>query len=509
MTSNRASTRSVALDHFAEPRLSFAHSRALEDPKSGLFIYGPPDLSSRHGAIRLGLIGTQAGIFIANQWIARMAGHIPASRSDTAQYLPFPGFEAVFGMDWSANGSIEIALDHAEILNALRNSDRYQRVYSVVGLYEEKIRNTVVEEDQIVDVWLAIVPDDLFRLCRPRSTVPSANAIPATFNVTKAMSRRFLGPQQALFSEDVDQAQIYRFHPDFHNQLKARLLADRAIVQIVRESTLVPQAIHQPRRRQDDAMVAWNLSTALYYKSGGKPWHLANVRSGVCYIGLVFKRDETEEDARNICCGAQLFMSDGDGVVFKVAKGNFQSGSKDEYHLPAHSAKAMIELALRAFRDRMGADPTEIFVHGRTRFRREEYEGFKLGCSPSTKVTCVRIQPTTAIKLFTRREMPVLRGTAYIEDDRNAFLWTKGFIPQIGTYPGREVPNPLSVSVVHGDAPIRIVLQDVLALTKVNYNSCVYADGLPVTMRFANAVGEILTSAPIPDGQPLPFRHYI
>jgi hypothetical protein len=38
-----------------------------------------------------------------------------------------------------------------------------------------------------------------------------------------------------------------------------------------------------------------------------------------------------------------------------------------------------------------------------------------------------------------------------------------------------------------------------------------HGDGLPVTRRFADAIGEILTAAPesdIPE-TPLPFRHYI
>ena len=28
----------------------------------------------------------------------------------------------------------------------------------------------------------------------------------------------------------------------------------------------------------------------LYYKAGGRPWQLADVRPGVCYVGLVYKR---------------------------------------------------------------------------------------------------------------------------------------------------------------------------------------------------------------------------
>jgi hypothetical protein len=48
-----------------------------------------------------------------------------------------------------------------------------------------------------------------------------------------------------------------------------------------------------------------------------------------------------------------------------------------------------------------------------------------------------------------------------------------------------------------------------MALTKVNFNACLFGDGLPVTLRFADAVGEILTAAPDVTDAPLPFRYYI
>ena len=121
----------------------------------------------------------------------------------------------------------------------------------------------------------------------------------------------------------------------------------------------------------------------------------------------------------------------------------------------------------------------------------------------------VRIAPSKGLKLYTRREMPVLRGTALRITDRRAFLWTKGFIPRLRTYPGWEVPNPLVVDVNKGNADLRTVMEDVMCLTKVNFNSCVFSDGLPVTLKFADAVGEILTAAPVGDLPPLPFRHYI
>jgi hypothetical protein len=60
-------------------------------------------------------------------------------------------------------------------------------------------------------------------------------------------------------------------------------------------------------------------------------------------------------------------------------------------------------------------------------------------------------------------------------------------------------------------APIQIDgVPLIYALTKLNYNSCRHSDGLPVTLKFADAVGEILVSGPQKQQDPpLPFRHYI
>ena len=121
----------------------------------------------------------------------------------------------------------------------------------------------------------------------------------------------------------------------------------------------------------------------------------------------------------------------------------------------------------------------------------------------------MRIRHDSDIKLYRTGKHPVLRGLAYVRDERTAYLWTKGFIPRLQTYPGREVPNPLLIDVCRGRADIETVLNDIMALTKLNYNACVFADGSPVTLKFADAVGEILTAGPVEGVPPLPFKHYI
>ena len=113
-------------------------------------------------------------------------------------------------------------------------------------------------------------------------------------------------------------------------------------------------------------------------------------------------------------------------------------------------------------------------------------------------------------KLFRNGDYPVLRGTAIILDAHNAYLWTTGYVPRIRTYPGFETPKPLLIEMNRGDGDLMTIMRDVLALTKINYNACDYASGLPVTLKFADRVGEILTASPRGlEAPPMPFRFYI
>ncbi len=52
-------------------------------------------------------------------------------------------------------------------------------------------------------------------------------------------------------------------------------------------------------------------------------------------------------------------------------------------------------------------------------------------------------------------------------------------------------------------------MQDVLALTKLNYNACIYGDGLPVTLRFSDLIGNILTATKNWESEMRQFKYYI
>ena len=63
--------------------------------------------------------------------------------------------------------------------------------------------------------------------------------------------------------------------------------------------------------------------------------------------------------------------------------------------------------------------------------------------------------------------------------------------------------------MIRGDSNIKTICEDILSLTKLNYNSCIYGDGLPVTLRFANVIGDILTVGVEGDVGALQFKHYL
>jgi hypothetical protein len=204
-----------------------------------------------------------------------------------------------------------------------------------------------------------------------------------------------------------------------------------------------------------------------------------------------------------------MFLDSGDGVVFKGAVGPWYSERTRQFHIDRRAAHDLLGIALDAYKRICGGPPRELFIHGRTRLDDEEWGGFESAVGSTTALVGVRIDESNDLKAYGPGEMPVLRGLAAIADDRSAFLWTRGFVPRLRTYPGSEVPNPLAIEVCRGSAPIETVLRDILSLTKLNYNSCKHSDGLPVTLKFADAVGEVLTAGPVGEAPPLPFHYYI
>lgn len=496
-----------------EPTLLFGHNQGMEDPRDGLALFGTLDVGQVYG-IRAGVIGTKEGIRRYKDWVQKIQQ--PLYETETIEHRPiYPGFETTFKIPWKPEPLLERVITDSELDECVHLGDQHLRVFKTVEVYSSRILDADVKEEKKVDIWFVIVPERVWKYCRPQSKVEAALRVTSDEGMSSKRGKKLL-KQPSMFEAENLAAVPYQYEVNFHNQLKARLLDKKILTQIIRETTIAPEEFindsGRPLRQVDTpSTVAWNLSTAVFYKAGGRPWKINNIREGVCYIGLVFKKDESNTDPRYACCAAQMFLDSGDGVVFKRVDGPWHIPGTNTFHLSTEAAKKIVGMAVDAYKEHHEAHkpPKELFLHGRVQFDDDEWNGFSQAVDASTNLVGVRIRDESHFKLFRKQTRAVLRGTAYVRNWRTAYLWTKGFIPRLQTYPGRAVPKPLLIDVCRGESEITTVLRDIMALTKLNYNTCVFADGSPVTLRFANAVGEILTAGPIKDVPPLPFRHYI
>lgn len=498
-----------------EPKLTFGYNQKVADPRDGLTMFGPfAHKNILPEYVNVGIIGANTQRQYLKEYIKKI--HFPINSDKDIARPFFPGLSATFGIKINEKAIKEILIPDNLISEYLKYSDGYQRVHHLSNLFADKLIKYSLEEEHPVTVWFVAIPQEVYKACRPKSYIKSS--IDNNKIGLKKQDRNAL-----LLFDDMNQLrEAYDFEINFHNQLKAKLLRHKIITQIVRDETIAYEQIWSAnpnglteakitREKIMDADKAWSISNALYYKSGRLPWKLGEVREKVCYIGLVYKKIEYTNDNRTACCAAQMFLDSGDGMVFRGVTGKLYDPKTREFHLSYNDANALLSQSIQTFEEIHGRCPEEIFIHSKTYFNDDEWNGFSHAVKNKSKIVGIRIREDSSFKLFRGHSYCVPRGTVFQNGTNKdkAYLWTKGFVPRLQTQMGLETPNPLSIEITRGDSDMEIVCKDVLALTKLNYNSCKFADGLPVTLRFADSIGEILTSGKDVKTDVLPFKHYI
>jgi hypothetical protein len=494
------------IEVFDEPALEFRYGQAVADPRDGLSIFGPYD-ADRPGQpknLSYAVVGTQAGISAFAAWVQCVQGPIVSAGIDL--WPPYPGFSAAFACDLRSQATVEVRLDLTELERAARDSEPQLRASLVVDQYLRAIAR-IKRGDTPVDVVVCLVPDLVYQNCRPRSAVS-----PGVGHRLPSWERRLRSRGQLGLFDDTDPS-VFSYSPDFRRQIKARSMEHEIPIQIIRESTLrteEPQNTWGLRHLTPLADRAWNLSVALYYKSGGKPWRLSTARPGVCYVGLAYRRRDEGGMGRSATCAAQLFLDSGDGIVFMGDDGPWYSPTRRDFHLDRGAATRLLSGVLDTYRVLEGQPLTELFIHSRSGMNDEEFAGFRDAAPHGVTLTGIRVrQEMREARLFREGTRPVIRGSFWRTADDAGYLWTNGFKPRLMTYDGPEIPAPLRLEVQHGEAQIERVARDILGLTKLNYNACRLGESEPVTVGFSDAVGEILVANPnVPKHSPK-FKFYI
>jgi hypothetical protein len=106
----------------------------------------------------------------------------------------------------------------------------------------------------------------------------------------------------------------------------------------------------------------------------------------------------------------------------------------------------------------------------------------------------------TSFRLVWRGFEEAARGT-FCKVDEDSYLFTVGRVPWWGEYPGPHIPAPLQIGSSR-ETDLRERAKEILALSKVDWNTTEGISRLPITLSFARKVG--LGMAELGDNQSPP-----
>ncbi len=428
----------------------------------------------------------------------------------------FPGLVEAFDAEFVVGENMTSTLTQGEINSVLSLSFFEQRVTKLVQLVTSKTK-VLSEGMQIPDVIIVALPTEVRKQCTVPKHHRTRGKQPKTLAhaLMKALQEdKSVGQGQLFEPTDEEAAKIAAIEEGrreaeaetsvFHHGLKAAVMPHGIPVQLAWQTTL-----EGGPTVEDDATRAWNFWTGVYYKAGGVPWRVSGLERGTCYVGIGFYRDRKDGSLRTSI--AQAFSDRADGIVLRSEPFVWSEEEKSKSpHMPAAHAKDLIARVLQAYQDFHHQQPTRLVVHKWQRYFSEERDGM----IEALEEASIHSYDLLAfgdrdIRFFRAGEEPPIRGTQITLGDKNVLLYTKGFVPYTGEYTGMRVPRPIEIVEHYGSSSLKKLCEEVLALTKMDWNSAVFAQKEPITTAFSEDVGHILAEMPR-DIQPRPsYRYYM
>lgn len=462
----------IRCDYLEEPSLLFCGGREHVSSRIGITTFGPYSLDmmpQRHpNTTRIGIIGSGSSQESAYNWITSCLEGVEGDREHDA----FPGYTEHRGFYTALqfhNKWNETITQH-EIHSVAQTRLRKDRFTASLEIVLDKLRS-LAHQDSPPDYVILALPDDLLIHCETVDYIENKLDV----------------------------------HRDFRRTLKAEAMQYHLPTQILRQHT--SEAVPDSKDIDHKSRVAWNFFSGMYFKTGGIPWSPKGLMPGTCYVGISFYRPFGS--ASTMCASvAQAFNEYGDGMVLRGQDFQWDTQAQGKSpHLDRNQSKSLIDLVLKQYKETMKSLPQRVVIHKSSHFWPTEEEGFQDALSQVPFYDLVSIRPTNRIRLFREGQYPPLRGTAFTVDDVR-YLYTTGFIPSLKAYPHGHVPSPLQIADHIGDTSLTTIQEEILLLTKMNWNTTAFADVRPITLRFSQLVGDIIREIPS-SREPLPqFKYY-
>ncbi len=302
---------------------------------------------------------------------------------------------------------------------------------------------------------------------------------------------------------------------DLHDSLKLYCVKKGLKIQIIEDKSL---------NYNDQAKIRWWLSLGLYVKANGTPWKVKTNNSETAFIGLGYAI-RNKSRSKVVLGSSQLFDGNGNGLRFllqPIEKPIFYNRN------PFMSKEDAFRLISNIRNTYHKIDPViglkKLVIHKTTHFTGEEMEGISNALEGIDNIELLQVQQFSnwrAIKLIKTNDAkhgfdgyPIERGTIVQLDEFSFLLWTHGLVQNKELngkyYQGkRGIPTPLLIKRFRGIDPIETVAEDILKLTKVNWNGAELYKTFPVTIDFAKRLSVMGKQLEELGNKPYDFRYFI
>ncbi|MBN1618356.1 SIR2 family protein [Candidatus Dojkabacteria bacterium] len=302
---------------------------------------------------------------------------------------------------------------------------------------------------------------------------------------------------------------------DLHDSLKLYCVKKGLRIQLIEDKSI---------NYADQAKIRWWLSLGIYVKSNGTPWKIKTSNLETAFVGLGYA---VRQNAKNkvVLGSSQLFDGNGNGLKFllqPIEKPIFYNRN------PFMSKDDAFRLVSNIRNTYHKIDPViglkKLIIHKTSHFTGAEMEGIANALEGIDEVELLQIQQFSnwrGLKLNKKNNgkhyfngYPIERGTIIQLDDYNFLLWTHGVVLSNELngkyYQGkRGIPAPLLVKRFRGTDPIESVANDILKLTKVNWNGAELYKTFPVTIDFAKRLSVMGKQLEELGTKPHDFRYFI
>lgn len=447
---------------WTEPQLRFklGVQETIIDPKVGLTLHGPLDYNTKRRSfkqIRMGLICKEFDTVVG--FLSKLNNSYPYQKVGDK---PYKGFEKIYKIPLRLPEADEtVLISDAQIEKAQRSDDP---LTGISQLYEAKIQEFHDKLRGRYDVLVIQIPQELGIYDRFQKSIPLRSIV------------------------------------------KASAIRRNIITQILTRKALTYQY---------DCDNMWNLSVALYTKAGGVPWKLWEFTNTNSFIGIAYGIKKTPNGQTVLTGLAEIFDEFGEHVsmtsIASEAFGkDFVLETDGSYHLSREKMSILMERLINEYKRRVKSFPERVVLHKTTYFNQAEKEGVRdILDRFGTSYDLLHIIENPSGRLFTTERPAPTRGTFWKLNALTGLLYTTGYVPSLGGYPGIGTPKPLEFRVDEGQRKLEKLGKEILALTKMDWNNTNLMISQPVTTKYASNIVEILKAGLQPDEVVKDIRYYI